>query len=456
MTFKEKKSSNLLISLLAIIVLGAIVFLFVSPMFEKKPPKIEFKNNGYWNLKDVLKVTLYDDSGIKYYKISAVINDKVKVLEEKVLDSAPNHLNINIKPPKFDLFFKSQTIQLKIEVIDNSKWNFLNGNKAIMQKVLKIDTKKPLISVIANSRYIKRGGSAIAIVKIQDENLVDKYIQFNQNRFELTPFIKPNYYIALLAWDINIKFEDFDMIKLVAYDKAGNKSVEKIPFYIQKLKIKHDNIHITDKFINNVSINVLTKMDKKIPNDPIKIFLAQNKDLRAQNIQTIRKVGIKNIPKDFVDDFYIYRFKRLRGSRTAAGFAEYRNYYYKSQKIDEEWHLGLDFASVRQAPIKVSNNGKVIFKDYLGIYGNTIIIDHGLGLCSLYAHTTDQFVNVGDQVKKGQKIATTGITGAVLGDHLHFGILVQGIEVNPIEWMDKNWIKTRILDIIKQAKQRIK
>ena len=197
-------------------------------------------------------------------------------------------------------------------------------------------------------------------------------------------------------------------------------------------------------------------MDEKIPNDPIKIFLAQNRNLRAKNIKVLREIGKKYVPKEYIDGFKIYRFKRLRGSRTAAGFAEYRKYYYKGLKIDEEWHLGLDFASVKQAPIKVSNNGEVIFKDYLGIYGNTIIINHGLGLCSLYAHTTDQFVNIGDKVKRGQKIATTGITGAVLGDHLHFGILVQGIEVNPIEWMDSNWIKSRILNIIKIAKKSIK
>jgi len=246
------------------------------------------------------------------------------------------------------------------------------------------------------------------------------------------------------------------MIKLVAIDKAGNKSVEKIPFYIQKLKIKKDKIKITDKFINQVSKNVLQMMNENIPDDPIKIFLAQNKTLRAKNIKTLREIGLKSVKNDFIDDFHINRFKRLRGSKTAAGFAEFRSYYYKGKKIDQQWHLGMDFASVRQAPIYVSNNGEVIFKDYLGIYGNTIIIDHGLGLCSLYAHTTDQFVNVGDQVKKGQKIATTGVTGAVLGDHLHFGILVQGIEVNPIEWMDRRWIKTRILDIIKEAKKRIK
>lgn len=91
----------------------------------------------------------------------------------------------------------------------------------------------------------------------------------------------------------------------------------------------------------------------------------------------------------------------------------------------------------------------------MGIYGNTIIIDHKMGLATLYAHTSVSKVNAGDEVQANQMIAKTGSTGAVLGDHLHFGVLVQGIEVNPLEWMDKNWIKTRITDILDESKKVI-
>jgi murein DD-endopeptidase MepM/ murein hydrolase activator NlpD len=116
----------------------------------------------------------------------------------------------------------------------------------------------------------------------------------------------------------------------------------------------------------------------------------------------------------------------------------------------------MDWASIKHAPIKVSNNGNVIFNDFLGIYGNTLIIDHGLGLQSLYAHTSKFHVQLKENVKVNETIANTGSTGAVFGDHLHFGVLVQGIEVNPLEWMDKNWIKTRIINILDEAKEVIK
>lgn len=80
----------------------------------------------------------------------------------------------------------------------------------------------------------------------------------------------------------------------------------------------------------------------------------------------------------------------------------------------------------------------------MGIYGDSIIVDHGLGLGSLYAHMSSATVEVGDELKRGQLIGNTGATGAVFGDHLHFGMLVQGIEVNPNEWLDHEWIKVNL------------
>jgi murein DD-endopeptidase MepM/ murein hydrolase activator NlpD len=115
----------------------------------------------------------------------------------------------------------------------------------------------------------------------------------------------------------------------------------------------------------------------------------------------------------------------------------------------------MDWASIKQAPIKASNSGTVIFNEYLGIYGNTIILDHKMGLSTLYAHISSSSVNTGDKVSKNQQLANTGSTGAVLGDHLHFGVLVQGIEVNPLEWMDRSWIKSRITKILDEAKTTI-
>ncbi|HHO75163.1 MAG TPA: M23 family metallopeptidase, partial [Deltaproteobacteria bacterium] len=102
--------------------------------------------------------------------------------------------------------------------------------------------------------------------------------------------------------------------------------------------------------------------------------------------------------------------------------------------------LGVDLASVRQAQIQAANRGTVLFAGDLGIYGNTVIIDHGQGLASLYSHLSIIKVQKNQEVEKGMVIAASGATGFAGGDHLHFSILVHGVFVNPVEWWDAHWI----------------
>ncbi len=450
---KSNFSKYFIIFLLLIITIST-GFIYLSPQFEQNKPEVFFKNNIYWNLKDKLKLKLTDDSGIKFYKITFKEGANETVLYKQVLQDSKKEVNLEISAPSLNMFFKGKDVHIIVEAVDGSKWNFLEGNKVIKDYTVLIDQKRPLVEVIANTLAIKKGGSALAIVKVHDINLKDAYISFsNKQRFELIPFYKENYYISLIAWSVAIK--DFSQVTLVAIDKANNKSSIKIPLYIRKLKNNSSKINISESFIKNVSTKVIEQSSQEVPTELSNIFVKQNRDIRAQNIKTIRKVSLENMNRDFLSDFKIKAFKRLKNAATAGKYAQKRSYYFDGEQIDTAWHLGIDWASVKKASIKVSNPGMVIYNDYLGIYGNTVIIDHKLGLQSLYAHTSTSSVNLTDVVKAGQKIASTGTSGAVLGDHLHFGILVQGVEVNPLEWMDKNWIKTRITDVIKEAKKVI-
>jgi len=455
-TFKKKNKSplGLLFGLVVFIIIIGIAYLYLSPAFEQNKPTVESKKSIYWNLKSKVQIKIKDDTGIKYYKVTFRDGNKNIILAQKVMESSQKEIVLNIKPPKLDIFYKGQNTTLEVEVVDNSKWNFLEGNKIIKEIDVKIDTKKPIANVIANSRYIQRGGSGVVVVKVQDDNLKDAFISFNDmEKFELTPYYKENYYVALIAWPMSIS--KFDRVNLVVTDKAKNKTITKVPFYIQKKNFKKTNIKLTDNFIKNVSASVLEQSFEPIPNNLKEIFVYSNTVLRDKNIKTIKQTVSNNLSLDRIDSFNLKAFKRLRGSKTVAGYGVRRHYYLNGEKINEAWHLGIDWASVKKAPIKTTNEGIVIYKNYLGLYGNSIIIDHGMGLSTLYAHTSSQHVDVGDDISKNKKIATTGSTGAVFGDHLHFGVLVQGIEVNPIEWMDKHWIKVRITNILNKAKKDI-
>jgi murein DD-endopeptidase MepM/ murein hydrolase activator NlpD len=149
----------------------------------------------------------------------------------------------------------------------------------------------------------------------------------------------------------------------------------------------------------------------------------------------------------------INKFYPLKNSAKVASYGDERHYYYKtkSNEVSKSYHVGYDLASTKMAAIKTSNAGKVVYANENGIYGNMPMIDHGLGLYSLYGHCSQLLVKEGDEVKAGQIIAKTGVSGLALGDHLHFGLLVQGLEVRPIEWFDAGWIKTNIDNVFKEA-----
>ena len=459
MSFINRKKGNKVKSLIIFLVVFLIVavgaFISLSPTFEKNPPKISLDNEIYWNLKEPLKVKISDDYGIKSYRVLYSDGQNKKELQTKVVSQNKNEILLNVFPVKYNRFEKPpKEAQIYVEVTDSSKWNFFKGNVQKKLVDIKVDRRSPYTSVINNSYMLKQGGSATVVVKVEDENLDDFYITLNnEERFELIPFYKENYYMAIIAWPVYIN--EFRRVNLVAIDKAGNRSTTKVPYYIKSLKVKADKIKLSDNFINNVSRNVLEKSGFNVPNEPEQVFVASNSDLREANVETIKEVSRTSMDLSKVSGFNLKAFRQLRGSKNFAGYADRRHYYYNGQKIDEAWHLGMDWASIKQADVYATNPGKVIYKDYLGIYGNTAIIDHGFGLASLYAHTSNLDIENYDYVDAGQKIANTGATGAVFGDHLHFGILVQGIEVNPLEWMDRNWISINVTKILERSKKVI-
>lgn len=452
MKFTNNKNGKVfwIFIILLILVMALIAFLFLSPTFERVAPKISIDKEIYWNLQKTIKVEITDNNDIKSYDIIYDDGQKQTKLETKVTKSEKGLIELEILPPSFNEMQKPKDGNIKIDVYDVSKWNFFRGNQSVTTSKVIIDKKSPVANVIANSYLLRQGGSGVVIVEVSDENLKDYYISFNDEElFELFPFYKKNYYIAIITWPVKIK--EFSRVNLVAVDMAGNKSVAKVPFYIKSFQEKDDDIKVSDDFIQNVAKQVLEKSDVNIPTDPVDIFLKTNKEVREKNIKTIRDVTRKNFSNNLVTSYDLKTFLRLENSATVAGYGERRSYFYNDQKVDEEWHLGMDWASVKRAPIKTYNDGKVIFKDYLGIYGNSIIIDHGIGLATLYAHTSSANVELNDEVKAGQQIGNTGSTGAVFGDHLHFGVLVQGIEVNPNEWQTKDWISTNVTKTINDA-----
>jgi len=437
--------------------IGAGLYIWKSPTFSRIAPKIVVKTNGYWNLKDKLEIDISDKVGVKFYQVILINNGVSKVLVQKKLSDKNTNIKIDVKLPPF-YQIKGDNISLKIVAVDNSKWNYFAGNETTKMINIKIDTTVPMVEVIGNNYAMRRGGSGIAIVRVDDKNLKNAYIKITNTSnssdfkiFKLTPFYKKSYYISLLAWPY--KYQGFSA-DVVAVDMANNKAQAHIPIrwilpHYPKVKIK-----ISDNFVRSVVVPLLKKMGLKVYNDPVKNFQEINEKLRAMDESELNKVTNVILEKK-VNNFNILPLHPLKGASKEASYGEQRSYYYKNQKISFAIHKGIDLASYRHAKIYASNSGKVLKEWFNGIYGNTLALYHSLGFVTTYSHCSMFNVAQGANVQKGMIIAHTGATGAVFGDHLHFGVYIQGIPVWPLEWMDPHWIKNNITGIIIKSKRLI-
>jgi len=449
-----------LVAILFILMLfGLPAFVYFSPIFEKTPPKIIINHNEFWNLRDNLHINITDKSPIKYYKVVLINSGKSKVLETKELlpSEMKKNIDINIKLPEFYQVDGNNVI-IKVEAVDSSKWNWFAGNTAKKEFDFTIDTTSPSVEVINNNYAIKRGGSGIAIVRVSDKHLKEAYIKISNRdnpkefyKFKLTPFYKKDYYISLLAWPYNFKTFSAD---LVAKDVANNVSIRHIPIRWVLPRFVHKKLKISKNFIQTVDVPLLERMHMNVPDDLVKVFKMTNETVRKKNEEKIYKITNVILDKK-VDSFYIRPFHPMKGATKEAGYGEIRSYIFNHQIISHAIHKGIDLASFRHAKLYASNPGRVIFEGWLGIYGNTLALYHKLGLVSTYSHCSIFNVNKGNYVSRGTIIAHSGSSGAVFGDHLHFGIYINGIPVTPIEWIDGHWIKNNITNIILRAKRFI-
>ena len=184
-----------------------------------------------------------------------------------------------------------------------------------------------------------------------------------------------------------------------------------------------------------------TSPQDKIPTDDLLSgFLKINGDLRVKNNQFLTELAKTSAP----DMLFKGPFQQLGNSQVEARFADTRTYVYKGKEIDRQVHLGFDLAVTANVPVVASERGTIVHASDLGIYGNCVVIDHGLGVQSLYGHLSSIGVKVGDQVEKGAQIGRSGMTGLAGGDHLHFTVLVGGQQVTPVDWWSAKWFEDRV------------
>jgi murein DD-endopeptidase MepM/ murein hydrolase activator NlpD len=328
---------------------------------------------------------------------------------------------------------------LKVIARDGSLRRSFGPNETVLEKNLTLDVTPPTLELVADDRYVNFGGVGVLVYK-PSADTVSSGVRMGDYWFPGFPGQvkdRPDHHIALFAHPWNVAPEVRP--SLVATDKAGNTREMRIAYELKDVKYKKSTIALTERFLQNKVAPLVTDVAAK-QGAPREIFVAVNKKLRKENEDRITEVTRKATPAMLWNE----NFAQLSNSKVEANFADQRTYTLNGEAIDTAYHLGYDLSVTKNYPVEASNAGTVAFVGDLGIYGNTVILDHGLGLFTLYSHLNSTDVKVGDKVAKRQPLGKTGETGLAAGDHLHFGVYLNGVAVLPVEWWDAKWINDNI------------
>jgi murein DD-endopeptidase MepM/ murein hydrolase activator NlpD len=310
------------------------------------------------------------------------------------------------------------------------------GDRLAVSKPITVDLTPPKVELLGATRYVSPGGVQLVAFRVSDAERTDVTVGSRTfPSFAYGPADK-GARVALVA--LPYDYAAGTPIAVTARDEAGNVATRGVPGELKPRKFPHDTIKVSEGFLQ-------AKVPELLPQRPpsqslLDAFLVINRDQRKQAEATKREVGAKSADAPLWEGPFV----QPRNTKVFSNFAETRTYVYDGRDVDTQVHFGYDLASTKQSPVPAANAGVVAYAAPLTIYGNAVIVDHGLGLQTLYAHLSSIDVKVGDKVTKGQELGRTGATGLAIGDHLHFEVLVSGVSVTPLEWWDAKWIRDRV------------
>ncbi len=399
------------------------------------------------------KTVKLDSENIRSIEINIYQDGKTIEVLKEVPDTGEKVYSLDLRPKELGLTDGKAIVSI------TAKSGMLKKIQHDIESV--IDTIPPVLRIIKSPSVIHLGSSGFTVLRAGGEEsvfitLVDKDQPGEDNvfrAFKVSPGdggeadgtrgsarrdIEATYYAFFPA-----PFESGERSTFyaVATDTAGNRNIQALPVRLKMEKYNSSSINIDDGFINRVISPLLNATH--IP-DPAAAFKEVNEEWRQQSLLQLIDIAKQTEPRIL----WKGRFLQLKNSKVMATYGDRRTYLYKGNPISKSAHLGYDLASYAQAPVDAANAGIVRYAGNLSIYGNTVIIDHGLGLMTLYGHLSTINVNVGQEVSQGEIIAHTGATGLAGGDHLHFSMLIHGYEISPLYWWDANWVRVNVTDLL--------
>lgn len=433
----------------AFVLLGALVVLVGAVWWfklEPGPPRVDFAQ-----MPDPIGRTVTGDlvvraagrPGLRYAEVRLVANGQAITLHREEFPSSPSIREQRIALSSDLSATGAVEGPAKLEVVAGTyAWHLFGGEReTVASRDVTIDTTPPRVDVLTTQNNMRLGGAALALFRVSPD-ATDISVKVEQYSFPAVRgyFSDPSIVMVLFAVPQDLTAQARPVLRAV--DAAGNATEVSVPVSIKNRQFPERQLQIDDAFLQRKVPEILSKVGKPVPADLVQGYLVVNREVRKESEDRLDAITAHtaDVP------LWTGVFRRQTNAAPMSAFADRRSYVYKGETIDKQTHLGYDLASLKRAPVEATQAGVVLFAGYLGIYGDTVVIDHGLGISSLYGHLSSIGVKEGQHVAAGEIIGQTGETGLAGGDHLHFSILVRGVQVDPVEWWDPKWMREHLSD----------
>lgn len=383
-------------------------------------------------------------SGLKEVKVTFSQGDKSRVVLERTFPPGGDpgtqvELPVTLEPKA--LGFKEGKATLTVEARDRSWRNLFQGRTASLHQEVVIDLVPINLTFQAVSHLLHAGGTGVIDYHL-NKQVKESGVLVGGQFYQGFPNPKGSTGDYVVLFPLPQEGPAEFQVQLVARPSLGNEVKQAVSLKAKPRRWRHDTIKLSDGFMRRVA----ARFPVNDPGNLLAAYLEVNRDMRVKSSEIFRKVCSHSNPQPL----WSGAFQRFYG-KPMARFGDRRTYKYQDKVVDHETHLGEDLASLVHSPVYAANNGVVVLAEPLLIYGNTVILDHGLGVFSSYSHLSKIDVKVGDRVDKGAVLGRTGQTGLAAGDHLHFAVNLQGEFVDPLEWWDPHWLKDQVEGVWAQA-----
>lgn len=412
---------------------------------EPSPPDIEFSRVPKVLGRTVdgeLTVRATGRPGLRWIDVRLVSNGQSVPLhrEDIPADAAVTERRIQLAADVGQSGAVEGPAQLEVTA-DSYAWHPFGARGARAAREVTIDTTPPRLELLTTQHNMRLGGASMVVFRVTPD-ATEAGVAVGPYYFPAVRgyFAEPDAALALFAVPQDLTSDAQPLLR--ASDAAGNIAESALPVSIKSRAFPDRQLPIDDAFLQRKVPEILSKVGKPVPANLVEGYLTVNRDVRRESEEKLDAVTARSA----ATPLWTGPFRRQPNAAPMSAFADRRAYLYKGETIDRQTHQGYDLASLKRAPVVAAQAGVVVFAGYLGIYGDTVVIDHGLGIASLYGHLSGVAVREGQTVAAGEVVGQTGESGLAGGDHLHFSIMLRGTHIDPVEWWDPKWLREHVTD----------